>query len=380
MREKKLLLCVNSDIGRKGTIGFRFTQIAKELQKNNLSFEILARANYCEDLNVKTPFYKNFLSRILNGIKIYFFPSFQNRNLDVYFFEKFALKTIKKTNQNFHLAHFGEYAHKTISYLKNNGAKVILDIPIAHPCYAHYLQNKGFVLDEKIADTPLFLKNSIELADLLIAPSFFVKETLEMAGVKKPLEIVPFGVDLPKNFSEKDIEEKIKKPLRFIFAGNVNFRKGINFLLEAWDKLNLVGTELLICGRVYKSIRAILKNFKLKNVKFLGYVNLDEYFRKANVFVFPTLFEGSAKVVYEAMSYGLPVITTLNAGSVVKEGKSGFIVPIGKSDELAEKINYFYKNPEKIIELGKNAFFEAKNYSWERYSQSLLEIYKKNML
>lgn len=371
----KILLIANSDFGRKGTIGFRFFKIAENLYQNKVDFEIIARRNY-SNFRVQIPFYKNYLARICRAIQIYFFSNFHYRKLEVSLFDQFVLSQLKKTKIDFSLAHFGEYLPRSISYLKKQQVKILLDTPIAHPSYALYLQSKGFILDEKIEHIPNFLKKSIELADLLIVPSFFVKETLEIAGVKKPVEIVPFGTDLPQNFSEKDIKERLVKPLKFIFAGNVNFRKGVNFLLEAWEKANLDDAEFLICGRVYRTIKRILRNFKLKNVKFLGYVNLDDYFRKANVFVFPTLFEGSAKVVYEAMSYGLPIITTFNAGSIVVDGQSGFIIPIGDVDILADKILYFYNNRDKIFEMGTNAFKEVKNYSWKRYGENIFSIYK----
>ena len=120
-----------------------------------------------------------------------------------------------------------------------------------------------------------------------------------------------------------------------------------------------------------------LRKYQLSKVKFLGFVDLDKYFREAHVFVFPTLMEGSAKVVYEAASYGLPVITTFNAGSVIEDKKSGFIIPIGDVEALKEKMLYFYENPQEIVRMGKNAYNLIKNYSWQRYAQNVFEVLKK---
>jgi glycosyltransferase involved in cell wall biosynthesis len=58
----------------------------------------------------------------------------------------------------------------------------------------------------------------------------------------------------------------------------------------------------------------------------------------ADVFVLPTLSEGSANVVYEALAAGLPVITTPNAGSIIRDGGNGFLVPIRDAGKLAEAI------------------------------------------
>lgn len=374
----KILLCVNSDIGRKNTIGFRFGKIAQELKNQNIDFNVIARANY-SGFDVQAPFYGNCLSRFLNVVRIYFLSFLDYRGLEIWLFDKYVLSILKKNKNNFDIAHFGECLPKSMQFLKSQGVKILLDMPIAHYDYALYLQRQGFKLDTKInLKTPDFLNKSIELADVIIAPSLFVKQSLEMAGFgNKRADIVPFGADTPKDFNENDIELRAKnKLLKFIFVGNVNYRKGVNFLLEAWDKADLKDAELLICGRVYKSIKGEIKKYKNKNVMFLGFVDVDKYLRESHVFVFLTLFEGSAKAVYEAMSYGLPVITTANAGSIVEDEKMGFIAPIGDSAVLADKMNYFYQDREKIVEMGENAFNEIKKYSWGNYAKNVIKNYK----
>jgi len=371
----RILLVVNSDIGRKNTIGFRFGKIAQELKNKKIDFSILARANY-SDFQAKTPFYKNYLARFFNALRIYFFPFLNFRKLDVWFFDRFVLKNLKRM-EDFDLAHLGEYLPKSIKYLKKKGIKIFLDIPIGHHNYPQYLQEQGFKMDNEVGETPVYLNEAINLADVIVAPSEFVKKTLEMAGfVDKKTTIVPFGADLADNFKEDDIIKRLEKePIKFIFSGAVNYRKGINFLLEAWDKLNLANAELLICGRVYKSIKKEIRKYKNNNVRFFGFVDVKEYLRKSHVFVFPTLLEGSAKAVYEAMSYGLPIITTENAGSIVENGQSGFIIEIGDVEALKEKISYFYNNREKISEMGINALQKSKHYTWENYGQNIVNLY-----
>lgn len=373
----KILLIVNSDIGRGNTIGFRFGKIAAELKSQGIDFSILARANY-SDFQAKTPFYKNYLARFFNALRIYLFPFLNFRSIDVWLFDKFVLRSLKK-NSNFDLVHFGEYLPKSIKYLKKKGVKIFLDIPIGHHKYSQYLQKQDFKMDEKIGEAPIYLDEAINLADVIVAPSEFVKKTLEMAGfIEKKIIIVPFGADLVENFKEDDIIKRLEGgSIKFIFSGAVNYRKGINFLLEAWDELNLKDAELLICGRVYKAIKKEIEKYRNNNVRFLGFVDVREYLRSSHVFVFPTLLEGSAKAVYEAMSCGLPVITTKNAGSIIEDGKSGFIINIGDIDSLKEKILCFYNNHDKIKEMGINAFQKVKQYTWENYGKNVVNLYLK---
>ncbi|MFH1421146.1 MAG: glycosyltransferase family 4 protein, partial [Planctomycetota bacterium] len=94
-------------------------------------------------------------------------------------------------------------------------------------------------------------------------------------------------------------------------------------------------------------------------------------------FVFPTIEEGSALVTYEALASGLPVITTPNAGSVIRDGKDGFIIPIRNTEMLAEKIEYFYKNRDAVKEMGKSASERALEFKWEKYSKQLVKEYEK---
>jgi glycosyltransferase involved in cell wall biosynthesis len=382
-KKEKILLCVNADIGRKVSIGFRFEKIARELKKQGKEFEIIGRANY-SNFSVKTPFYKNYLARIFNGLRIYFFPFLKFRKLDAFLFDRFALKELKKMKKKgivFSLAHFGEFASKSMDFLKKENVKILLDIPIGHYKYAKNLLELGFQWDSKLEKSN-FIDKAIKQADMLIIPSLFVKETLELADWKeKEMKIINFGASLPENFGEKDILKRVedfknnKIPLRFVFSGAINFRKGANFLLEAWQKANLENAELLFCGRIYKGISKIIIKMKLKNVKFLGFVDCAKYLRNSHIFVLPSLLEGSAKSNFEALSFGLPLITTFNSGSVIENEKHGFIIPIGNSEILTEKIKYFYNNPDKIAEMGINSFKISKNYTWDKYGENILKLY-----
>lgn len=368
------LLCTNSDIGRGNTIGSRFTKVAIELESRGVDFNIIARANYSK-LKVRSPFYKNYLGRFLNALHIYVFPKLNVRLVDLKLFDFFVLRELKKNNlSNCRAALCGEFIFNSIKYLKENGVKVYLDIPIGHDSYYKELEKMDVILGDSDQRTINYINKVIELTDVLIVPSDFVKNTLIMAGFNnKKIEIINFGVTSVKGFTKQNIVSRIvNKPLIFLFAGNVNYRKGVQYLLDAWKIADLPGAKLIICGRIYKEIKNEINKYNFNNVFFTGFVDVKKYFKDAHIFVFPSLWEGSAKAVLEAMSFGLPVITTFNAGSVIEDQKDGFIIPIADSNLLAEKIKFFSQNPEEVVRMGENALDKSLQYPWELYGQKVV--------
>ena len=108
--------------------------------------------------------------------------------------------------------------------------------------------------------------------------------------------------------------------------------------------------------------------------------------KKADVFVFPSLFEGFGLVLLEAMAAGLPVITTQNTGGpdVIEEGKEGFIVPAGSVKALRSKIRWMIENRERVVEMGRQAHARAEELTWGVYSQNykkiVIQIIKKEYI
>jgi len=114
-----------------------------------------------------------------------------------------------------------------------------------------------------------------------------------------------------------------------------------------------------------------------KTIKFVGFADPKEYYKQADVFVLPTIEEGSALVGYEAMASGLPLITTFNSGSIARDKKDGFIVPIRDIPKLKEKIKFMQDNPKKCAEMGKSARKYVEGFTWEKYGEDLVKEYEK---
>jgi glycosyltransferase involved in cell wall biosynthesis len=94
----------------------------------------------------------------------------------------------------------------------------------------------------------------------------------------------------------------------------------------------------------------------------------------ADVFVFPSLFEGSAVVTYEALACGLPSVVTAESGAVVRDSIEGFLVPARDPETLAIRMETIGRDPQLRSQMARNARARALQFGWRRYSASLLEI------
>jgi glycosyltransferase involved in cell wall biosynthesis len=96
-----------------------------------------------------------------------------------------------------------------------------------------------------------------------------------------------------------------------------------------------------------------------------------QQYQWADFLVLPTLCEGSANVCFEAMSTGLSVITTPNAGSVVRDGVDGFVVPIRDCDSLSDRMATLIGDSRRREKMGLNAWTRVQEFSRESYGERL---------
>jgi glycosyltransferase involved in cell wall biosynthesis len=112
-----------------------------------------------------------------------------------------------------------------------------------------------------------------------------------------------------------------------------------------------------------------------RRLRFLGRIareRIHEEFAAADVFVLPSLAEGSAGVTYEALAAGVPVVTTPAAGSVVRDGVDGRIVPERDPVALADAIAEIVEDRNKRERMSIAARERARDYTWNRYGERLI--------
>ncbi len=253
-------------------------------------------------------------------------------------------------------------------YAKSKGIRCILDQTVAERALIHKLlleeeelwldwSKKPFTIDS--ADYSLVERQQKEqkLADNIICGSDFVKSSLVNSGINSSkISVVSLGNyrnDSIQHINPKKYFQKHRE-LRILFAGAVCLRKGIQYLLQALKKIK--GEIPFVCkavGALQIRDEKVVENSDVCD--FLGLIprsQMKEIYAWADVFVLPSICEGSAMVIYEALSSGLPIITTYNSGSIVRDGTDGYIVPIRDSIEIANKLRLIYdeKLPQRRIE------------------------------
>lgn len=212
-------------------------------------------------------------------------------------------------------------------------------------------------------------RREMELADLVLAPSQFVRDTIANF-VNKRIELAPYGIDT--NYWKPATGPRDSR-LTFLHAGQLSVRKGTPLLLEAWCRAELKEARLVIIGQW--QLCEARKNTLPKNCEYIGMLpagQLRDQFQKADVFVLPTFFEGRALVGSEALACGLPLVTTVESGlSDLVDDHSGKLVPAGDLDGLVAVLRWFEDHHDQLGAMKAAARNKAENASWIKYRQAV---------
>ncbi len=271
---------------------------------------------------------------------------------------------------------------RSLVVAKKYGAVTVVERASSHPVtYEKRLSDEYQKWDIKLAPILPAVKDrlvkELELADFIATPSEFAAKSLIKNGIpERKLIRLPFGAAVFKDGGA--VNRKAGNKFNALFVGQVGIRKGVPYLLKAWQQLNLKDAELFLLGEPEVGVENILRPYRADpSIHFTGYTDPDPYYRNADIFIFPSIEEGSALVTYEALAAGLPLITTYSAGSVVTDEEDGFLVPTGDSDALAERIRRLYDGHTLLDGMKQKALIKAARYTWDNYGDSLAAAYKK---
>jgi alpha-maltose-1-phosphate synthase len=230
--------------------------------------------------------------------------------------------------------------------VQQHGGKWICDRSSCHQTYADQLMVEEFArfgLEYRQTDAWTLNKELHEYqeADIIVVPSEFARRSFTSQGID-PARVVKicFGCD-PNIF--RRTREVDPAAFTVFYCGQVSFRKGIPYLLDAFQRVRHPRKKLIIAGAVLSEIKAFLAKADLTDVEFVGVVDrsrLCDFYSRANVSAIASVEEGMAIVQTEAMACGIPLVATENSGAadLIRDGVEGYIVPIRAPDVMAERL------------------------------------------
>ncbi|MFZ5746842.1 MAG: glycosyltransferase family 4 protein [Pseudomonadota bacterium] len=187
-----------------------------------------------------------------------------------------------------------------------------------------------------------------DTADCITVPSSFVAESFIERGVpREKMRLIPYGGRLDRF---QPVGAPDPNHFTLLFVGGISPRKGIPYLLQAFERFRHPGKRLRIIGSPEPGIEDALSRLPRDRVEFLGQVpntELARHYSAADALVLPSIEEGLAMVMGEALACGCPVIATTNTGAaeLFEHGEQGFILPIRDIDALVGAMTQLADQP-----------------------------------
>lgn len=363
---------------------FHSNYLAKAMQENKMLKKYIVGNHKKVDLGVKKEFIKNISIQNYIGYILRNFPIIGKKVCYNYVSDNIFDVLAKKhlDDVNFYIG-FNNYSLKQMKKMKKeNNTILFLDQRIVHVNTELELANKYFKkipsnLGKKIV---LKKKEEYEIADYIFVGSNYVKDTFINNGIsKEKIIVVPYGYD-PNVFYNEKKRKAIKNKLNIVFVGQIGIRKGVNYLLEAIKilKEKKYDINLTLAGNIDSNFKAEFEKYK-KYITYKSYLSNDqlrELYNESDIMVFPSLWEGSARVLYDSAACGVVNIASVSSGSIIEDGVDGLIIKEISVQGIIEQINKVYNNTSELERLRKNSLMKIKKFTWNEYGNNVIKEIK----
>ena len=220
-----------------------------------------------------------------------------------------------------------------------------------------------------------------DAADCITVPSGFVRRSFLSQGVPfEKIRLLPYGVNLSRF---QPVAEPADGRFDVLFVGGMSLRKGVQYLVQAYKKLNHPEKSLTFVGAPSQELIALLTSRGLwpSDARVLGHMpqtELKSLLSRSHVMVLPSIEDGFGMVMAQAMACGCPVVASRNTGGedLFSDGHEGFIVPIRDADALAARLQQLADQPELRAAMGRRALERVQSLGgWSDYGQKAMAIY-----
>ena len=227
------------------------------------------------------------------------------------------------------------------------------------------------------------IKNIWTDAKAVVANSQGLKELALNTSPSQEIGVIYNGIDVSE--FEPNFDSTSDDEIRVVCVSRLIERKGINYLIEAVEKLKDKQIQLILVGEGNQedTLKKLVDDLKISDkVDFKGYVDHDqiaEIYRNSDIFVLPSLNEGMSNALLEALAAGLPVIVTDTGGTSELLDGNGVLIPMGDSDAITEAIRGFADDPEGRLQMGLRSREIAEGMSWNSVSKAYVEVYEEDL-
>ena len=224
-------------------------------------------------------------------------------------------------------------------------------------------------------------REECELADCMVVNSDWSRRLLAEEGVPPTkMQVIPLAFEPDHEHPQrKEYPEQFTKerPLRVLFLGQINLRKGVLPLLEAARRLRNEPIEFWMVGplQISNAVAAVPD----ARIRWIGPVargSAREYYHQADVFILPTFSDGFGLTQLEALARRLPVIVSRNCGSVVRDGVDGILLPEPTCEAILDALMRCVRYPEQLAAFSRSAMV-GDDFTLKLLGRSLLRLQKE---
>jgi len=241
------------------------------------------------------------------------------------------------------------------------------------------------------------IKASMVFCDKIICVSEATKnDVIEILKIKESIRekiaVIPLGVDEPEEFfDEKNpiilLKNKLEKQKYILFIGTIEPRKNIKSIIKAYSMLekSYLDYKLVIVGRkgwhydgVYETVEELGLGDKIVFTDFVTDKEKNVLLSNCYLFVYPSFYEGFGIPVLEAMSFGIPTITSNISSMPEVAGDAGILINPLKVEEVANAMTLLLEDKSVYEDLKIKSLQQIKKFTWEKMAESTVKAYSNN--
>lgn len=242
----------------------------------------------------------------------------------------------------------------------------------------------GLIPNHGIDEKSIAIESAkLELVDYVFSPSREVTKSLLRAAVPSEKIIQSsYGLSQSDILSPQDIGNRANhRDLTAIFVGRIGIRKGVHLLLEYWAKAGVKG-KLKLVGSIEPSARHLIEPYLSRHdIEHVPFTNdLKSVYMNADIFLFPSLEEGSPLVTYLALGAGLPsIVSPMGGDGIINHGSEGMVVNAHNADEWVDSIRKIFSDTELRLKMSTNAYKKAGVYLWGNVGRLRVESLRESL-